>query len=90
MLWFWLSYVDTEQDQFNGGVIVQAHTGIEAVKVAQILGCSPGGQVLMMDIGRDLVTPEMDGVFERWRDRLLTREQAEQVDAELEEEAPTL
>jgi len=73
-LW-WLSFCDTgspQGDQFLGAVIVQAPTLPAAVTRSHVLGVNPGGQVAVLGPMPARIGPE-------WRDRLLSKAEAESV-----------
>lgn len=70
--WWWLSFCDAhlpKGTQFLGVAIVFAHDMVGAVKVAHALGINPGGQVLG--------APFVGIPPEKYRERSLTREEAE-------------
>jgi hypothetical protein len=59
-LW-WLSFADPNKPtgtQFLGASIVKAHRFDEAVKVAHILGCNPGGEVKGFELPSDYRVPD--------------------------------
>lgn len=74
-LW-WLSFADPNLPagtQFLGVVITQAATIEDAITGTHLLGINPGGQIgIMGPVPADLIAPE-------WRDRLLTKAEAESV-----------
>lgn len=77
---FWLSFADAslpKGQQFLGVAIVNAHSFLEAVKVAHILGINPGGEVQ----GFDVEVPGGKDIPAKYVERLLSREEI----AELEE-----
>ncbi len=85
MNWFWLSFADAnlpEGSQFLGGAIVQAKDARATIVVAADAGCNPGGGVQIQYVARNQPNA-VYVVLERWRDRLLTREQSEQIGREL-------
>lgn len=49
----------------------------EAIRVAHILGCNPGGEVQSVEIPVELKIPS------KWIELLLTRSEIEELDAEL-------
>ena len=49
-LW-WLSFADT--DGFRGVCLIEAATMRDAVRVAHLLGCNPGGEVVGQEIPED-------------------------------------
>jgi hypothetical protein len=74
-LW-WLSFADTDLpagSQFLGVVIVQAPTFAAAITRSHYLEINPGGQVA----GSGGIPPRY--VAPEWRDRLLTRTEAESI-----------
>ncbi len=78
MTQYWLSFADPDKPrgtQFLGVAIVEELDFIGAIKRAHALGCNPGGEVLGYTV------PERIDVPEVWMDRLLTRAEAEQVEA---------
>jgi hypothetical protein len=72
--WWWLSFVDPDRpegDRFLGVSIVEANNEVTAASRAHELGCNPGGEIALCPIPSDHVPgPE-------YRDRLLTRDEAE-------------
>lgn len=74
-LW-WLSFANA--DGFLGVAIVRAPDFILAPFAARVKGCNPGGQVCGVEVPSDLVVPD------RFADRLLNREEAEELDREFE------
>ena len=74
-LW-WLSFADPDQpedSQFLGVAIVQAPTFPAAITRSHALAVNPGGEVACMGpIPQEYIAAE-------WRDRLLTRAEAESV-----------
>jgi hypothetical protein len=73
-LW-WLSFCDTDRPpgtQFLGVAIVAAPTLAAAIVRAHKLGVNPGGQVGSVEL-------PAGAVAEQWRDRLLTRDEAESI-----------
>lgn len=80
---FWLSFCDGGDGHFLGVVLVTAGDLFEAIAKAWDLGCNPGGEVL------SLVAPEpvevlLPCVREDRMNRLLTREEAEQLDLDMQ------
>ena len=76
---WWLSFVDPhkpEGAQFLGCCIVEAHDFIGAVRVAHALGCNPGGEVQGLDIPAEMQ------IDRKYLERLLTRKECEEFDAE--------
>lgn len=75
MTWFWLSFVDERRpsgDQFLGAAIVGPCTDIkEAVPLAHLRGCNPGGAVAMQELNETYAKHMPD----EYRHRLLTRSQ---------------
>lgn len=77
---FWLSFADAslpKGQQFLGAAIVNAHSFLEAVKVAHILDINPGGEVQ----GHEVEVPSGKEIPAQYVERLLNREEI----AELEE-----
>lgn len=73
-VWWWLSFCDTERpagEQFLGVAIVEAPNVPMATVRAWDLGVNPGGQVAAYDVPAGHL-PAVE-----WRDRLLTRAEAE-------------
>ncbi|MGH7295828.1 MAG: hypothetical protein ACRELB_12875, partial [Polyangiaceae bacterium] len=70
--WWWLSFCDLTSNTFVGVCIVEgAPEGgcmCAAVQRAWCLGCNPGGEVL----GRPLSADRMRLLDPRWRNRLLS------------------
>ncbi len=86
MSWFWLSFADTRLPtgtQFLGGTIVQASDARAAVRVARDVGCNPGGGVQIQYVAPNQPL-HVYAVLEKWRDRLLSREESATVGGELE------
>ncbi len=86
MSWFWLSFADAslpEGTQFLGGAIVQAKDARATIVVAADAGCNPGGGVQIQYVAPNQPLP-VYAVLEKWRDRLLNREESEQIGGELE------
>jgi hypothetical protein len=85
---WWLSFCDTKKpagEQFLGACIVNAHRLDEAIQVAHILGCNPGGEIMAHDI------PDGIRIDQKWMERLLSRPECEALGVELgknEEAAP--
>lgn len=72
--WWWLSFADAtrpEGEQFLGAAVVKGSDIVSAALVAKIMGCNPGGEVKGIAIleGRVPGRP--------WRDRLLSKPEAE-------------
>lgn len=67
--WWYLSYADEE---FRGGIIVEAPGFASAVMTARLLGISPGGSV------RGLPIPPDEIPLESYRNRLLTKAELEE------------
>jgi hypothetical protein len=79
---YWLSFCDVmmpEGRQFLGVAIVWGQTLEHAIRRAHILGCNPGGTVMAHPIGGKL--EHMLG--RKWFDKLLSREELEEMDREL-------
>lgn len=75
-LW-WLSFTDPARplgSQFLGVAIVEAIGHSDAVTKAWTLGVNPGGEVA--SFGDPL---SLDAIAPEWRNRLLTREEAESI-----------
>lgn len=68
--WVYLSFADEE---FKGGVVIEAHGIIDAVTRCNMLGINPGGEVMCFD-----VDPE-NLLAEKFRNRLINK--AEMTDA---------
>jgi hypothetical protein len=83
-LW-WLSFCDPdapEGSQFLGVVITQAADFIAAVSRSHALGVNPGGEVQGAGpLPADSISPE-------WRDRLLTKAEAEAIPGPEAERTP--
>lgn len=80
---YWLSFVDNDRPKgrrFLGCVIVPGDDVVEAVQAAHLLGCNPGGEVLGVPIAQSLDVR----IGAEWRGRLLTREECEEFDAQME------
>lgn len=80
---FWLSFCDPERPegtQFLGVAIVDGTELLSATSRAYALGCNPGGEIMSLQVAPNLVGL----IDERWRDRLLTRAEAEELDGEIE------
>ena len=80
---YWLSFCDParpEGQQFLGGCVVDGVVDmVSATKLAWALGINPGGEVNGVEI-----PPERDAIVaKRWRERLLTREECDEMDREL-------
>ena len=73
--WWWLSFIDGENGSFLGVCVVQGNGLMDAIQEAHRLACNPGGETLGTPILEEDWLPE-----ERWRNRLLTRGQAEEAD----------
>ena len=74
MAWMWCSFADPDLpagQQFLGVAIVEAEDVVTAAMQAHLLGINPGGEVMGVLLPDDLLPPE------HWRNRLLTREEAE-------------
>lgn len=79
---FWLSFCDPKapaDHQFLGGCVVEGEAMVEAVGEAKRLGINPGGEVMGVRC-EDLVASVIP---EKWKNRLLTREEALAFDEEL-------
>ena len=74
---FWLSFAGEEG--FRGAVIVHANDFVEAVMRSNLLGVNPHGEVQGMPIPADTASR----IPERWKNRLLSREECGQFDAEM-------
>lgn len=68
MAWWWLSFADGEQ--FLGVAVIRAGSFPEAIRVAHILGCNPGGEVHGEVLERDTIPSG-------YAERLLTRAEVE-------------
>lgn len=83
-LW-WLSFYDPKRPEgtrFLGAVIVQAYSFLEAVCRAHKLDINPGGEALGIDFPSEFIIPT------KWINRLLTRPECEQFDAEIADAQP--
>jgi hypothetical protein len=79
MKFWWLSFADPKREsgeQFLGAVISRAHSFPEAIQVAHVLGCNPGGECKGVEI------PEEMGlkINKTHIERLLTIEECKEVD----------
>jgi hypothetical protein len=70
--WWYLSFADP--GKFNGAIIIQAHGMTDALTKINWLGINPGGQVQAIPFRPEVAIPE-----EKWRNRLLTREELDQI-----------
>lgn len=78
MKW-WLSFCDghlPKGSQFLGACIVEGDDVAEAAREAWARGCNPGGEVMGGPIDPRIEVPW------KWTNRLLTRKECEQFDAE--------
>jgi pseudouridine-5'-phosphate glycosidase len=83
MTLFWLSFADENRKpgkQLLGVVIVRGTDFQDAVEQAWLLGCNPGGQVVGLPVPGTLT------IDKRYIERLLTRQEAEVVDAEMKKQ----
>lgn len=81
--WWWLSFADghlPKGQQFLGVAIVRGTNIMHACARAHRLGCNPGGSVQGQQWPLDFDPPEQ---FQDRLNRLLTRDEAEQLDREL-------
>ena len=62
--WWYLSYAD---EDFLGGLVIEAHGPTEAVYLSHHRGINPGGEVLIIPIPSDNLPPD------EYRNRLLTK-----------------
>lgn len=69
--WYYGSFA-TEKD-FLGAVVMQAHGPVTLALGAHRLGINPGGQLLALSLPNE----ELPG--KKWRNRLLSREQVQQI-----------
>jgi hypothetical protein len=79
---WWLSFCDPERPkgkQFLGAAIVEAGDMIEACRMAWALGCNPGGEVAGLAIPSDRIR----FVASTWRNRLLTKTECDEMNAEV-------
>lgn len=76
--WWWLSFVDRDENAFLGVCIVRGGGVLEAATNARLIGCNPGGEVAAYPIER--LPPE------KYRNRLLTEGELETDDFYEEEE----
>ena len=77
-LW-WLSFCDgdrPEGQQFLGVSVVDGFNLASAAANAHRLGCNPGGEVMGIEAPEDMIHM----VPESYRNRLLTRSEAEELD----------
>jgi hypothetical protein len=83
---FWLSFVDPEKpegERFLGVAVVHAYDARGAVIVSHLEGCNPGGEVMIAGpFPGAVLPPGGDHVG-----RLLSRAEAEALDAEIERRA---
>lgn len=80
--WWWLSFVDPDRpegDRFLGACIVEGTDLGAAVQTAWMLGCNPGGEVAGIGIVEGRVPAE------EYRDRLLPKAEALELNAAIEE-----
>lgn len=80
MTTFWLSFADVnrpEGTQFKGAAIVEGDDPVDAIQEAWRLGINPGGEVAISEISPDAP------IRDRWRKRLLSREDIDALDLEL-------
>jgi hypothetical protein len=85
--WWWLSFADAglpKGSQFLGCCIVEGYGIITAVQRAHELGIDPGGGVMGIDIPNDL----LHQFPESYRDRLLTRQETEELGPMVNERGP--
>lgn len=79
---WWLSFADARRprgEQFLGAVMVRALTFLEAVRVSHVLKLNPGGEVQ----GRPCPAKIVPLVPPAWVERLMSREDVKQFDAEM-------
>lgn len=85
MSYFWLSFCNPKKPkgtQFLGACIVEAISFIQAVKVAHIIGCNPGGEVKGVPIPNNLKIPS------KWINTLLKYEECQQLDEIFKKQLP--
>lgn len=71
MSWVYCSYAD--ESRFRGGCFVEADGAVSAALRAIALGISPGGQMIVCPVD------DVDLPPEKWRNRLLSREELESI-----------
>ncbi len=79
MLWWWLSFCDTERPegtQFLGAALVRARNAATAMLEAHAQGCNPGGSIAMWEIPDEVPVAECP----EWVNRLMSREEVEMFD----------
>ena len=73
----WMSFADPDLpkgQQFLGAVIIKARGLAQATVLTHTMGINPGGEILSMDIPNDLFITDF------WQNRLLSREECEELD----------
>jgi len=78
MTWYYLSFADASRpkgEQFLGGLVIEAANAEDAPMLAWLIGENPGGEVLIVEI--EHVPPE------RYRGRLLGKEQLREIGGEM-------
>jgi hypothetical protein len=76
---WYLSFANTNPDEFVGACIVPATTIANAVISARIHCCNPGGEVVGNAIPENVVPL----IAAKWKRRLLTREDVAELDNEI-------
>jgi hypothetical protein len=76
---FWLSFAD--DDGFRGAVIVHANDFLEAIMRCNLEGINPHGECQ----GREIPLGSVLKIPERWKNRILSREDCVRFDAEMME-----
>ncbi len=79
---WWLSFCDASRptgSQFLGAVLVDGADMIDAIRASHALGINPGGEVA----GHAVDAERMRRVDDKWKNRLLTREECADMDREM-------
>ena len=79
---FWLSFCDPARpkgQQFLGACIVEGDDIIQAVQMAHVKGCNPGGEVK----GVQVVPATLRLIRDEWRNRLISRDECRAFDQEV-------
>lgn len=74
-VWY-MSFLDPQADKFLGASLVWARGPISAMRTAFSRGCNPGGQAVFIPV--DCAVPK------KWMNRLLTKDDVDAMDAEIE------
>ena len=80
---WWLSFCDgdkPEESQFLGVLIFHANDFIEAISESHMKGLNPGGECQ----GMKLFGKGLEAVDERWKYRLLSKQECEELDTEMQ------